>query len=165
MEESKKPRRRRLLKVPTVEDFESYRGGHTFKKWQAQPKDWRCPGCERSRFELLTWTRSITGYGAPRGQYQWLAPLHEHHDHRVDGYVLPPRFPSTVICSDCNHADGRAKRQLGLPSWFSFSPAELRQFLTGHPHNGVVIDLKKALEIHAMVAPFLVPPPATPRVW
>lgn len=44
MEENKKARGRKLLKVPTVEDFESYRGGHTFKKWQALPKNWRCPG-------------------------------------------------------------------------------------------------------------------------
>lgn len=165
MEETKKPRPRKLLRVPTVEEFLAYGGGHTRKKWQALPHDWRCPACGRSPFELLTWTRSITGYGVPKGEYQWLAPLHEHHDHRVDGCVLAPRFPSAIICSDCNHADGRAKRQLGLPAWFSFSPAELRSFLTGHPHNGVVIDLAKAREVYTRLAPFLVPPPPTPRAW
>lgn len=154
------PRRRKLLRVPTIQDFESYRGGHTFRRWQALPPDWRCPACGRSRFELLTWTRSITGYGVPRGQYQWLAPLHEHHDHRTDGCALPPRFPSTLICSDCNHADGRAKRLLRLPPWFSFGPAELRQFLTGYPHNSVDIDLEVAQKIYSALSlsPPLMPP-------
>jgi len=125
---AKKPR---LVKIPTREDFESYRGGHTFKKWRTLPAAWHCPACGRTPFELLTWTRSKTGYGVPVGEYQWLAPLHEHHDHRIDGYAIAPRFVATLICSDCNHAEGRAKRHLHLPKWFSFSPGELRSFVIG----------------------------------
>ncbi len=158
-------KKRKFVKIPTIEDFEKYRGGHTFKKWRALPSDWRCPVCGRSPFELLTWTKSKTGYGAPMGEYQWLAPLHEHHDHRTDGYAIAPRFLSTLICSDCNHAEGRAKRRLHLPKWFSFSPMELRHFVTGSPHNGVKIDLDRAREIYEALTPFLVLPPRIPRVW
>jgi hypothetical protein len=156
-------KKRKPVKVPIIEDFESYRGGHTFKKWRALPKGWRCPGCRRTPFELLTWTRSRTGYGVPIGKYQWLAPLHEHHDHRIDGFATASRFPSTLICSDCNHAEGRAKRRLHLPKWFSFSPVELRHFVTGSPHNGVEIDLDRAQGIYDAVSPFLIPQRPTSR--
>jgi hypothetical protein len=154
-------KKRRLVNIPTIEDFESYRGGHTFKKWRALPPGWCCPACGRSPFELLTWTKSKTGYGMPKGEYQWLAPLHEHHDHRTDFYTIAPRFSSSLICSDCNHAEGRAKRCLQLPKWFSFSPVELRPFVTGSPLNGVEIDLDRAREIYAALAPFLIPSPPT----
>jgi hypothetical protein len=158
-------RKRRLVKIPTREDFESYRGRHTFKKWRTLPAGWCCPACGRTPFELLTWTQSKTGYGVPVGEYQWLAPLHEHHDHRIDGYAIAPRFAATLICSDCNHAEGRAKRRLCLPKWFSFSPAELRLFVTGSPHNGVTIDLNRTQEIYARLLPSLIPPTPVPRAW
>ncbi len=164
--EVKRTRKRKLLKTPTFEDLEAYRGGHTRKLWAVLPRDWRCPACSRSRFEILTWTKSITGYGVPIGEYQWLAPLHGHHDHRSDAAGATPRFPATVICSDCNNADGRAKRQLALPAYFSFSPAELHQFVTGYPHNGVVIDLDRATGVYEMVIRFWPPlPPGLKRAW
>jgi len=159
---AKKPR---LVKIPTREDFESYRGGHTFKKWRTLPAAWHCPACGRTPFELLTWTRSKTGYGVPVGEYQWLAPLHEHHDLRIDGYAIAPRFVATLICSDCNHAEGRAKRHLHLPKWFSFSPGELRSFVIGSPHNGVTINMDRAREIYAQLLASLIPPPPGPRTW
>jgi hypothetical protein len=143
-------------KVPTIEEFSNYNGGATHNLWHSLPQDWHCPGCGRSRFELLTWTKSRTGWGVPKGQFQWLVALHKHHDHGADGLfnkgpLQPPRFPATIICSNCNSADANAKKQLNLPSWFSFSPEELRQFLTAHPHNGVVIDLEKAANIFRVV--------------
>ena len=156
-QEVKRVRKRRLQRVPTLRDLEDYGGGHTFRLWAALPPDWRCPACRRSRFELLTWTKSITGYGVPRGEYQWLAPLHEHHDHRSDHGMFAPRFSPTVICSDCNHADGRAKRQLGLPGRFSFSPIELSQFITGYPHNGVDVDVEAAGRVYDSLTLFLLP--------
>ena len=109
MEESKKPRRRKFLKTRTIEEFESY-GGHMFKKW------WTSPGGLALSW---LWTFAIRAAQVDKINHwmrrsMWpskLAPPHEDHDHRVDGYLLPPRFSSPVICSDCNHADWRAKRQ------------------------------------------------------
>ena len=112
-------RERKPLREPTQQDFESYRGGHTFKKWAGLPSDWHCPACKRSKFQLLTWTKSLTGYGGTiRGQYQWLAPIQEHHDHHSDGGAHSPRFCATLICSDCNTADGKVKRLLNCPRLF-----------------------------------------------
>src|SRR5690606_14508551 len=58
------------------------------------------------------------------------APIAKHHCHA--GH----RFPTTVICGDCNSADGRAKRQLMLPESWSFSPDELARFVSVRPHSG-----------------------------
>jgi hypothetical protein len=78
-------RTRTPIRVPSRRDFDSYRGGHTPQKWARLSHDWRCPSCKRSKFEQLRWTKSISGFGVPKGEYQWLAPIHEHHDHGADG--------------------------------------------------------------------------------
>jgi len=132
------------LRVPTPEDFAGYRGAHTDKKWTRLPRDWRCPSCRRSKYEQLRWTKSITGRGVPKGEYQWLAPIHEHHDHGGDTGERAPRFPPTMLCFDCNIAEGRTKDRLDLPRDFSFSPVELSVFITGLPHCGVDTDLDAA---------------------
>ena len=46
------------------------------------------------------------------------------------------RFPETLICGDCNSADGAVKRKLKLSENWSFSPYELSQFVKTSPHSG-----------------------------
>jgi rubredoxin len=147
-------RTRTPLRVPTPEDFTGYRGGHTPKKWTRLPYDWRCPSCGRSKYEQIRWTKSITGYGVPKGEYQWLAPIHEHHDHGGGTRERAPRFAPTMLCFDCNNAEGRTKDLLDLPGDFSFSPEEMRVFITGLPHCGVDIDLDAAKTIADLVLRF-----------
>jgi hypothetical protein len=137
-------RTRTPIRVPNQEDFDSYCGGHTHEKWGRLSHDWRCPSCKRSKFEQRRWTKSISGFGVPKGEYQWLAPIHEHHDDGADGGERPPRFPRTMLCYDCNNADGRTKCLLELPEDFSFSPEELSMFVTGIHHCGVDIDVDAA---------------------
>jgi hypothetical protein len=138
------------LPVPTQEDYERYTGGHTPRKWVTVGETWRCPSCERTKFEQLTWTKSRTGSGGiARHSYIWLAPIVEHHDHGADDYrqnVIrrKPRFAPTFICFDCNIAEGRLKRLLKLPQDFSFSPTELNLIITGHPHRRVTEDPEMA---------------------
>lgn len=132
------------IRIPGLDDLAAYRGAHTAKKWSQLSLEWECPSCRRSKFQQLRWTKSITGYGVPKGEYQWLAPIHDHHDHGADSGSRNARFPNTMLCFDCNNADGRAKRLLALPEDFSFSPSELEQFVTGIPHCGVDIDLVRA---------------------
>src|SRR3546814_10453770 len=61
--------------------------------------------------------------------FRSMAGLHEHHDHARswDGIGVA-RFQPTVLCDQCNSADGAAKRRLKLPNNFSFSPAEIARF-------------------------------------
>jgi hypothetical protein len=60
------------------------------------------------------------------------------------------RFDTTLICGDCNSADGAAKRRLGLPPTFSFTPTEIRTFVVGKPHAGITIDYAAALSAYRM---------------
>lgn len=65
-----------------------------------------------------------------------MAGLHKHHDHSVS--LLSgeePRFEQTIICDQCNAADGIAKRKLYLPTRFSFSPNEISWFVVPRPHS------------------------------
>jgi hypothetical protein len=95
------------------------------------------------------------GGGNPPGEYQWLAPIQEHHDHRSDNGIDSPRFFPALVCGDCNSADGRVKRLLKLPSEFSFSPTELSQFITGDPHGGVKAGMTIAKRIYTTLIPIL----------
>jgi hypothetical protein len=136
-------------------------GAHCHALWTGLSDDWRCPACRRSKFEILRWTRRRPSalQDPLRTPYMgWLAALHEHHDHSVDNFGFdesgrflpplgPPRFESVVICDHCNAADGTAKRQLGLPREWSFSPSEIGQFVTATPHAGHKLDLPKAQAI------------------
>ncbi|SRR5712692_4808466 len=148
--------RRSARPIPTREDFEAYRGAHTHKIWASLPRHWQCPSCGRTRFQLLTWTKSLTDSSRRVfGDYHWLAAIHEHHDHRSEnGYYLP-RFAPAFICGNCNSADGAVKRRFKLPVDFSFSPQELSKFVVGHPHDGVEIDFEAAKSLYDSVG---VPP-------
>ena len=66
-----------------------------------------------------------------------------HHCHGAG------RFPKTLICGDCNSADGAAKRKLGLPATWSFTPAEISAFISVSPHSGATkIDYAIAQRIY-----------------
>ncbi|MDQ2701848.1 MAG: hypothetical protein M3Y70_03330 [Pseudomonadota bacterium] len=71
----------------------------------------------------------------PNAFMGWVDALHRHHDHGGDAPGGTARFDRVVICDQCNAADGRARLQLGLPRDFSFSPAEIGQFIRGTPHG------------------------------
>ena len=138
-----------MLKVPSEADYRAYDGAHCFNLWRNLPDSWRCPSCSRSKFELLRWTtrRFRQGVGACPPFSDWFAGLHAHHDHAADYGNPAARFPETVICDQCNVAEGRAKRKLGLPLSFSFSPVEIAQFVVAFPHRCHAIDLAIARRI------------------
>lgn len=138
-----------MPKQPTQDDYLKFDGGGCHKIWQATTEDWRCPSCERSKFEILRWTRRQANSRREAGM-DWYAALHWHHDHvqgkNVD--VGNGRFKKTLICDHCNSADGAAKKKLKLPSKFSFSPQEIRLFIQATPHEKHSIDLDKAKEVY-----------------
>ena len=148
------------VKKPSRDDFRFYDGAHTKSLWGSVGEEWECPGCGRTKFELLRWARRKDVTNLSRGVFWgWLAPLARHHDHGAE-YTLgkediyrdgTPRFSNTIICDQCNSADGAAKRKLQLPRDFSFSPAEIRQFVVARPHDKHQIDYEKALEIYKRI--------------
>ena len=134
-------------KVPTIEEYRAYGGAHCFQLWRSLGETWRCQGCGRSKFEIMRWT-----WRTPHGRepfWGWMAGLHTHHDH-AQGYVDVGRgrFHEVVICDQCNSADAQAKRRLGLPPDFSFTPSEIRQFVTAESHGKHQIDYERARGIY-----------------
>jgi hypothetical protein len=142
----------RIERIPTVEEFAAYTGGHTHKLWRSLHPGWVCPSCQRSRYEVLTWTKRKRDKTVVPVRivedYHWLVAICPHHDHRADGTTHPPRFPRTLVCGDCNTAEGQMVKKLGLTGNFSFSPEEMRLFITGKPHGRVVADHIRAKAIY-----------------
>jgi hypothetical protein len=136
-------------RVPTSKDYEAYDGPHCHQLWSALHDAWRCPGCARTKFEIMRWTsrRFKQGVGKCASYKGWMAGLHRHHDHRTDMLGVAARFEVTVLCDQCNSADGAAKKRLSLPPSFSFSPREIADFVRATPHATHKIDYARAQEL------------------
>ncbi len=118
------------------------------------PSNWRCPCCTRTK-------RGIARLNV-RGELY--CPIHKHHDHVVDDLgiliqfgalslqedyakELPQafdvniatceRFVALYICGDCNRAEKEAKGAVpDVPSYFTFAPFEISQFIGVYPNAG-----------------------------
>lgn len=117
--------------------------------WAATWQRWECPCCGRQKAEIAR----VSGDGVLLCKLVW------HHDHidvlvkamlrRADDPNVPDekraarqlartlvfplleRFTATLVCEDCNNADGDMKAVLGgdVDRAFSFSPNEIRSFI------------------------------------
>jgi rubredoxin len=143
-------------------------GQHSFEMnshWILSAQDWVCPCCRRGKV-------AISRKGA---KDQILAKLVIHHDHmgeviqeefcsafvgkgtaepQVEGKRLVERignafaaYESILICEDCNNADSKVKRELGLPKYFSFSIGQMARFLSPAPHVSHQYDLDVARSV------------------
>jgi rubredoxin len=147
----------------------SYQTRHAMKKlgaqglelnsnWALEDQFWSCRGCGRHKREIFR--MSANGI--------LLAKLELHHDHlwneclrRADGLLgqdwrdrlpdgstivldqirsLVVRFDGAVVCSECNAADGKAKKAVNADPNFSFAVPEIASFITATPHRDHEID-------------------------
>jgi hypothetical protein len=139
---------------PTAAEIACFDGMHCASLYAScVATGWRCPSCNRTAPELIRWSE-IRGpswrarYGDEWGR-GWTISITRHHCHSETSV----RFPETVICGDCNSADGAAKRKLKLPADFSFSPRELAQFVKCTPYSGKTeIDCNTALLLFNLFA-------------
>jgi hypothetical protein len=97
--------------------------------------------------QLIRWTEIRGAFRIPPYADEFgmgfTTSIVDHHCHG-DG-----RFPITRICGDCNRADGEAKRELRLPTDWSYSPEELSLFVTAYPHSGeTIIDFQMAYGLY-----------------
>ncbi len=142
------------------------------ENWASVHSEWDCPGCGRPKRELFR----------PSANGVLLARLDIHHDHLVDRLKarlrleigkdwnqriardtfhfeelaprLVARFEPTLVCLDCNKADGDVKRRCKqIPRDFSFRPSEIRQFITPRPNAEHEIDAAAALRIFEAARP------------
>lgn len=132
------------IRVPTFEQFRSHDGLHYKHLWREVGDNWNCPSCKRSKYEVMRWAKRFPNN--PNAFWDWVAPLHRHHDHSAQR-----RFPMTIICDQCNSSDGAVKRKLKLPGGFSFSPQEIGRFVMGTPHGRHKIDYEVAKKIYDLL--------------
>lgn len=138
------------IKVPTQEEFENYDGLHCHQLWKIVGDHWICPSCRRNKYQIMRWTKRFPN--SPNAFYGWVAVLHRHHDHSQGHFTLNNgRFSVTIICDQCNSADGAVKKKLSLPKDFSFSPEEIAYFVVATPHDKHKIDYKIAEAIYAVI--------------
>ena len=144
-----------LRRIPSWEEYLSFDGAHCQQLWAKLNDHWRCPCCERTRYQLLRWTMLYPN--KPHRREGWAVGLHTHHDHGTDLYVRKPllgephritTFAPAIICEQCNSADGAVKRRLGLPPSFTFAPLEIRQFVWPTPHGKHIIHYERAQMIY-----------------
>lgn len=146
-------------KRPSFEEYLSFDGAHCHRIYKRLSEDWRCPGCWRTKFEILRWTILFPHKPESR-RPGWAGGYHEHHDHACDRYFSPgglssckPRFAPSVVCEQCNSADSAAKKVLKLPTDFSFSPTEIRQFVSAYAHGKHLVDYQIAHAIYLALQP------------
>lgn len=135
-------------------------GWGTLDNFHEVPRHWICPFCRRDK-------ASIARLDA-KGRL--LCRLVLHHDHVRDYISLRAkakgvddtarnaamdrftRFQDTLLCEDCNNAEGEAKRRIGAPNFFSFSPDEIARFVVAKPSQPHAIDEVEALAIFEALA-------------
>lgn len=150
-----------LLKKHNCEDFGAISGFFETDEF------WCCPCCHRQKSEIARRDKN----GNLFCQFVW------HHDHMGD---LSDRFPfhregltwqearpldsvrnnfkrfdDILICGDCNVIDGNAKRAIGAPSAFSFTPYEISTFIIVRENQGHALDKDKAAEAYRHASPSL----------
>jgi len=145
---------RKWYRPPTAAEISEFTGLHCSRiYWGCVGSRWTCPCCDRSAQDLIRWSE-IRGqywrahYGDQWGM-GWTINFARHHCHGSP--YGRQRFETTLICGDCNSADGAAKKKLGLPAQWSFSPTEIREFTRCVAGSGrTVIDYEVARAIYDM---------------
>lgn len=135
--------------------------------WASTWTEWSCPCCKRHKRQIVRL--------APGGVL--LCHLELHHDHlddlvkklfeeilsrcddpeirvqisRAEGALRPlaERFECTLICADCNLADGRVKRELRdeIEPHFTFTPSEIAGFISVSDNRVHEVDFERARAI------------------
>lgn len=134
--------------------------------WAETWTQWTCSCCQRTKVDIAR----------PASNGVLLCRLEMHHDHLADyagdlfdqrnqivegateqnskianargaAITLTSRFSPTLICADCNAAEGEAKRLLGgaVASFFSFCPSEISQFIRVAPNRKHEVDPRAAM--------------------
>lgn len=159
------PLSRRIKAHHQLVDFEMN------SNWVGSSQAWTCPCCSRSKFQ-------ISRVGNKR---QILAKLVIHHDHmrealeaafldafktagtqveQAEGQRLIERmgnafaaYEEVLVCEDCNNADTAAKKLVASPSFFSFSPGQIRRFIRCEDHQPHHVEASVAQQVWQEVKP------------
>ncbi len=140
--------------------------GYALNSWWAMtPPEWECPACGRSKDQIARLDRHD----------RLMGKLVEHHDHMEDVLLgmfhdisssrdevvaneraekfakriadVITAYDRTVVCIDCNNADTEAKKKVGTYKDFSYSPAEIGEFIQAQSRKPHSIDVARARKI------------------
>lgn len=145
----------------------SAKGLHLNRWWVLTPMDWRCSGCGRVKKDIVR----LNKHGF------LTCHLHDRHDHidnilekefelllKSQGKIIADEvsekfikraayglaaFDKTIICSDCNKAEGVAKALASTNEDFTFSPSEISKFVIPKDNHEHGISTEIASEIWA----------------
>jgi rubredoxin len=168
-----------VLSVSEAKMIPSNHAPRTNQLWDERPQDWRCPCCKRAKSALLRPGRDGGLLGAlhwhhdhimdypndllrdnPQLGSNWMPRLETQFpgaDHFRSGLCrFVERFPSEVICQDCNAAEGAAKQQIKADRYFSFAPPEITCIIASNPNEKHRVDREIAERIWRAQAGFLV---------
>ena len=104
--------------------------------------DWICPASQRGKDQVLR-----------KGKGRKVGGLHRHHDHAVGwdqrNNVEMTKFQETIICDQCNHAEGMVKKIYPgiIPDDFSFTAQQIGQFVKAKPNRPHRIRFIEALQL------------------
>lgn len=103
------PARERVLKHnletkrPSWDEYQAFDGAHCRQIYKSLPEDWQCPGCSRTKFQILRWTTLFPKIPTAR-RPGWAGGYHRQHDHASDRFGLrqppswlSPRFEPTDL--------------------------------------------------------------------
>lgn len=136
--------------------------------WASVRQSWSCPCCERTKADIFRLSsrnvllakleyhhdhmhdvvfrraRELCG-----GEANWRDLCRDSSANLIVDRIrdLVTRFPRTLVCSECNAADGLAKARLGLGASFTFTPSEIAQFIVRAPQKEHDLRIEKAREI------------------
>lgn len=141
---------------PLARRLQTHHATHVMEmnsNWLGSSQDWVCPCCGRSKFAVTR--KGQTG--------QILCKLVIHHDHMGEaleasfgeafaeaGTTTPQEtgrqlierigtafaaYEEVLVCEDCNNADTTASKIAQTGPHFSFSPSQIRSFITVADHR------------------------------
>ena len=61
------------VRIPAPEEYRAFNGPHCHRLWRQHGEDWQCPGCGRTKFELMAWGERKRG-NAERSRMKSTAP-------------------------------------------------------------------------------------------
>lgn len=105
------------------------------------PFSWKCPGCSRGKKEIARVDSNgklaciIVGHHDHFGDR--VAEVLHGSDWQVGSFVAARfiRFPTTLMCEDCNNIDAAAKVRAQARKCFSFAPFEISLFINESPNR------------------------------
>jgi hypothetical protein len=140
--------------------------------WLSAPDDWICPGCGRSKFDIVRVTK--------KGERGFLVRHHCHSNEKwgyssnVNNDRHYRRFDTILVCEDCNFVDSRVKNKFNtfwtekgrnenegsfginleiIPSRFSFSPSEISKMIVSRPRERHLLSYEIAWSIFIDLLP------------